>query len=242
MCKACAQVSKGDLGSPLTSYAVLAQNDIVYLVYKLPTVVISRRTDQYSKAHEILTGVAASAAKRPRTAPMLPSTAASVPPPGALQRDPSVGAEGLAHASTAPEGAPCALSSYYKHATQQTMHQGECKHYVHCNDWKHELPRRRVSVTKCKIGCELCAGAFRESAGQPAVVDGAYIRQWIHLRYKACQFKRYMSESDMSVRRLLTHCTSLRKGAPSTSGCFWPAHHLHRCAAIPSSLDPGMQM
>ena len=85
------------------------QNDIVYLLYKLPTVVISRRTDQYSKAHEILTGVAASAAKRPRIAPMLPCTAASFPPPGALQRDPSVGAEGgpkLAHASTAPEGAP----------------------------------------------------------------------------------------------------------------------------------------
>ena len=36
------------------------------------------------------------------------------------------------------------------------------------------------------------------------MVDGAYIRQWIHLRYKACQFKRYMSESDMSVRPLPT--------------------------------------
>ena len=84
-----------------------AQNDILYLVYKLPTVVISRRTDQYSKAHEILTGVAASAAKRPRTAPMLPTTAASVPPPGGPQRGDSSGAlDGpkLAHASTAPEG------------------------------------------------------------------------------------------------------------------------------------------
>lgn len=45
-----------------------------------------------------------------------------------------------------------------------------------------------------------CAGAFREATAQPAVVDGAYIRQWIHMRYKACQFRRYMSESDMSVR------------------------------------------
>lgn len=82
------------------------QNDTLYLLYKLPTVVISRRTDQYSKAHEILTGVAASAAKRPRTAPMLPSTAASVPPPGMLQRDSMGNPEGpkLAHASTAPEG------------------------------------------------------------------------------------------------------------------------------------------
>lgn len=78
----------------------------MYLLYKLPTVVISRRTDQYSKAHEILTGVAASAAKRPRTAPMLPTTAASVPPPGGLGRTSSIGMEGpkLAHASTAPEG------------------------------------------------------------------------------------------------------------------------------------------
>ena len=41
-------------------------------------------------------------------------------------------------------------------------------------------------------------------------MDGAYIRQWIHLRYKACQFKRYMSESDMSVRFLLVHCTPPR--------------------------------
>ena len=83
------------------------QSDIIYLLYKLPTVVISRRTDQYSKAHEILTGVAASAAKRPRTAPMLPTTAASVPPPGMLQRLSSGKSDGpkLVHASTAPEGA-----------------------------------------------------------------------------------------------------------------------------------------
>ena len=92
----------------LTASAVL-QNDILYLLYKLPTVVISRRTDQYSKAHEILTGVAASAAKRPRTAPMLPAAAASVPPPGMLQHHNSMGnADGpkLVHASTAPEGMP----------------------------------------------------------------------------------------------------------------------------------------
>jgi hypothetical protein len=79
----------------------------MYLLYKLPTVVISRRTDQYSKAHEILTGVAASAAKRARTAPMLPTTAASVPPPGIPQLGDSGAPDGpkLAHASTAPEGA-----------------------------------------------------------------------------------------------------------------------------------------
>ena len=46
-----------------------------------------------------------------------------------------------------------------------------------------------------------CAVAFRDAGGQPLVVDGAYIRQWIHMRYKACNFKRYMSESDMSVSR-----------------------------------------
>ena len=249
------QVSKGDLGSALTSHAVPAQNDIVYLVYKLPTVVISRRTDQYSKAHEILTGVAASAAKRPRTAPMLPSTAASVPPPGALQRDPSVGAEGLAHASTAPEGAPCALSPVMS-TRPKRLHQGEWQHHARCDDWLHEVPRRRVSMKKCNIGCGSCAGAFRESAGQPAVVDGAYIRQWIHLRYKACQFRRYMSESDMSVRPLLTHSGSAfpstqgRCGLPTTSrdvllwhsSRTWRAHLLlcSTSAPAPGKGTPGL--
>ena len=54
----------------------------------------------------------------------------------------------------------------------------------------------------------LHAGAFRTATGQPQVVDGAYIRQWIHMRYKACNFRRYMSESDMSVR-LLSLSTTL---------------------------------
>lgn len=79
-----------------------------YLLYQLPTVVISRRTDQYSKAHEILTGVSANAAKRPRTAPAFPPHALSVPPPatGEMSLDrPSR----LAHASSAPEGALHAL-------------------------------------------------------------------------------------------------------------------------------------
>lgn len=38
-------------------------------------------------------------------------------------------------------------------------------------------------------------------------MDGAYIRQWIHMRYKACNFRRYMSESDMSVRLLILSTT-----------------------------------
>ena len=60
----------------------------------------------------------------------------------------------------------------------------------------HNL-RQPVSV-QYRATCK-CAGAFRDAGGQPLVVDGAYIRQWIHMRYKACNFKRYMSESDMSV-------------------------------------------
>lgn len=75
----------------------------MYVLYHLPTVVISRRTDQYSKAHEILTGVSATAAKRPRTALAFPPQAASVPPPAASE--PSLERPSrLAHASSAPEG------------------------------------------------------------------------------------------------------------------------------------------
>ncbi len=84
----------------------------MYLLYQLPTVVISRRTDQYSKAHEILTGVSANAAKRPRTAPAFPPHAASVPPPvsGEMSLDrPSR----LAHASSAPEGARRCLPCHF---------------------------------------------------------------------------------------------------------------------------------
>ena len=32
------------------------QDELIYVLYKLPTVVISRRTDQYSKAYENLMG------------------------------------------------------------------------------------------------------------------------------------------------------------------------------------------
>ena len=63
-----------------------AQDDLLFMLYKLPTVVISRRTDQYSKAHELLTGISAAASKRPRTAPAFPSTA-SVPPQPSAPRD-----------------------------------------------------------------------------------------------------------------------------------------------------------
>lgn len=75
----------------------------MYLLYKLPTVVISRRTDQYSKAHEILTGVSAAATKRPRTAPMFPPTAASVPQPIA-SREIAQEPPRLIHHYSAPEG------------------------------------------------------------------------------------------------------------------------------------------
>ena len=66
------------------------------------------------------------------------------------------------------------------------------------------------------------------------MVDGAYIRQWIHLRYKACQFKRYMSESDMSVRLLLTHCTPPRQCRPHFRQPV-PAHHFQGDVVMVSS-------
>ena len=61
------------------------------------------------------------------------------------------------------------------------------------------------------------------------MVDGAYIRQWIHLRYKACQFKRYMSESDMSVRLLPAQRIPVRIYCPHQhSRPPLPAHHFQR--------------
>ncbi|BDA44647.1 hypothetical protein COCOBI_06-1240 [Coccomyxa sp. Obi] len=84
-------------------FSLRVKDDVVYLLYQLPTVVISRRTDQYSKAHEILTGVSANAAKRPRTAPHFPPQAASVPPPAAAEASLDRPSR-LAHASSAPEG------------------------------------------------------------------------------------------------------------------------------------------
>ncbi len=83
-----------------------AQDDLLFLLYKLPTVVISRRTDQYSKAHELLTGVSAAATKRPRTAPVFQSTA-SVPPQPPSRSDAARAEQPprLLHCSSAPEGA-----------------------------------------------------------------------------------------------------------------------------------------
>ena len=49
----------------------------MYVLYALPTVVISRRTDQYGKAHETLMGTGAAAGKRARVS-FAPS--ASLPP------------------------------------------------------------------------------------------------------------------------------------------------------------------
>ena len=39
-----------------------------------------------------------------------------------------------------------------------------------------------------------------DAAAGPPVVDAPYIRHWIHYRYQACGFQRYLSDSDMKVR------------------------------------------
>ncbi|KAK9826496.1 hypothetical protein WJX81_006495 [Elliptochloris bilobata] len=69
------------------------QEDAVYLLYALPTVVISRRTDQYGKAHETLMGGGTAAGKRVRVS-FAPS--ASLPPGPLPGRSPDVNALALA--------------------------------------------------------------------------------------------------------------------------------------------------
>ena len=48
----------------------------------------------------------------------------------------------------------------------------------------------------------MCAGVLVDAAVGPQVVDAAYIRHWIHYRYQACGFRRYLSDSDMKVSHL----------------------------------------
>ena len=69
----------------------------MHLLYALPTVVISRRTDQYGKAHETLMGTGAAAGKRARVS-FAPS--ASLPPGPLPGRAPDAAA--LAPANSAP--------------------------------------------------------------------------------------------------------------------------------------------
>ncbi len=82
----------------------------------------------------------------------------------------------------------------------------------------------------------LHAGAFRSATGQPQVVDGSYIRQWIHMRYKACNFCRYMSESDMSVRistwTLKPHIQRLLLSLPGLACCSSRTHVLSASAPL----------
>ena len=46
----------------------------------------------------------------------------------------------------------------------------------------------------------LRAGALADAASGPPIVDSGYISHWIHLRYQACGFMRYLSDSDMKAR------------------------------------------
>lgn len=73
------------------------QEDAVYLLYTLPTVVISRRTDQYGKAHETLMGGSPVGGKRARVS-FAPS--ASLPPTALPGREPE--APRLLPAASAP--------------------------------------------------------------------------------------------------------------------------------------------
>lgn len=54
------------------------------------------------------------------------------------------------------------------------------------------------------------AGALLDASAGPLVVDAPYIRHWIHYRYQACGFQRYLSDSDMKVRAL--HVLGVRCG------------------------------
>lgn len=85
------------------------QEELLYVIYKLPTVIISRRTDQYSKAYESLMGQQPLQgppfrSKAPQNQPRVPTLAPSPPimvqhttpavihsQPDRLQRAPSFG-------------------------------------------------------------------------------------------------------------------------------------------------------
>lgn len=85
------------------------QEELLYVLYKLPTVIISRRTDQYSKAYESLMGQQPLQgppfrSKAPQNQPRVPTLAPNPPimvqhttpavihsQPDRLQRAPSFG-------------------------------------------------------------------------------------------------------------------------------------------------------
>ena len=48
----------------------------------------------------------------------------------------------------------------------------------------------------------------------PPIVDSTYISHWIHLRYQACGFARFLSDSDMKAR-----CLSPAPGVQSLPSC-----------------------
>ena len=168
-----------------------AQEDAVYLLYALPTVVISRRTDQYGKAHETLMGTGAAAGKRARVsfAPL-----ASLPPGPLPGRAPEAAA--LAPANSAPidggaaPGACCSGQQRRPSGWFSFMSASAC-------------PQWRPSAA----GMLDAAGAGRTGA----VLDGGYVRLWIAHRYCAAGFTRALADADMAVRP----CTSSPARAPA---------------------------
>ena len=67
-------------GGGLTSHSPVCQDDMVYALYTLPTVILSRRTDQYEKAWKVLNDKA-SASQGRRAAPRISQGLASAPMP-----------------------------------------------------------------------------------------------------------------------------------------------------------------
>ena len=57
-----------------------------------------------------------------------------------------------------------------------------------------------VHVCILRVLTRARAGALADAASGPPIVDSGYISHWIHLRYQACGFMRYLSDSDMKAR------------------------------------------
>lgn len=158
----------------------MAQEDAVYLLYALPTVVISRRTDQYGKAHETLMGTGAAAGKRARVS-FAPS--ASLPPGPLPGRAPDAAA--LAPANSAPLDGGAAPGARGSRQQRRPCPLFSLSFAWHAHKW-HAMAAGMLDA----------AGAGRTGA----VLDGGYVRLWIAHRYCAAGFTRALADADMAVR------------------------------------------
>ncbi|BDA44646.1 hypothetical protein COCOBI_06-1230 [Coccomyxa sp. Obi] len=92
--------------------------------------------------------------------------------------------------------------------------------------------------------CLPLKGVLLDAAAGPQVVDAAYIRHWIHYRYQACGFRRYLSDSDMKA---LLQQAGTHSGAGQVDPLCWESFRawfskglktLHQCARVWNMMKP----